>query len=398
MHNTSRRRLIAIPLAALIILPLASSAPAYGQGFAADKSQQATGSTAKKKKKKKAKARRRPNSQQEPSSGQSAFFPDWPVASFDYDFDPITGFQTQSSSAGGINTLSTYSEIGLGAGLSNIPIPGGNPGVTLSPQAATTFGNITSATEQNGTTNNQSANFQRSTGGLDIHIYYQWFRYRLGVTSGLIDYQNNDDAQFADARTIRLINEPAVLILPSWLALLTVDYSQLWSDDYGHPELKETDTFLHTRKSFELLKLWVDAGPGVSVMQRRDPLNPADPSRSFSYTSGQSTYAMATAGAHLFWKIGASMRMKYIIAASSDIDDRFASVLIPDKKVSNPTAVNALPEDTFEQSFSIGASNIFMGLGVVWQYQRTVYGFTAAGDGTREVSNQGYSVTFSLGL
>ena len=378
-------------LGGLILWFLASLAMAEQQGDVEPEGVMIANAQTKKKSKRRKSTRRRPGGNEQASS--SSWFPNWPVGNFDYYGKPIVGFQGGADTKDGVTTTTASSELGLAVGLINVPLFGDNPGMRFNPNGGYALGSTSRSSTVDSTVKSTSSDYTRMFGGGSFVYYHKAFRYTLGVTSAQVKHEEakKPEDQIPSPKSIRIVNEPAILLKQGWSLGFNVSFLRSYQETFSEPEFEESDYFLYTRKQWQFLQLRAELGPGHATIEREN-------GEGVPKVFGQSTYLLNRMSAHLFWKIRASLRMKYVIEASSKIDDRYAEYIIPDQDLSDPSSLATLPKDTFEQTFAVTVSNLFAGIGLVWQYHRVVYNTTETSGTRRSISGSSWGVNFSPGI
>ncbi len=317
----------------------------------------------------------------------SKWLPPWHAPRFSFGILPIMGAKETTDSVGSTTTTTSMTEFGLGLILKHIPAGGSNPGLSLSPDAGFSVGALRQSSDTGGQTSENTATFKRKMGGIELTALYRWFRYRFRLGGATLDF---DKESFHDIQSLKIINEPAIQLKTAWAALLTLTHYQVWYTEYSDPEFKEADAWLHTRKDIMFLSSWVDVGPGVTLEDQKNTDQ--------SHSQGTSSYVIMQGGLRFFWKLGAQIRFKYVVSASAELDDRYAGILMPDQKVNDASAPQALPKDSLEETAFVGAQNLFSGIGMGYQYHRIVYNSTGQAGATRSISDSGFVVTTGMAL
>ena len=329
---------------------------------------------------KKSGKKRKPRKRKKPPRS-SGWMPPWSPPGFAFGLQPIVGFSQTVAESGGVETATTRSEAGLAASIQGIPLPGGNPGFYIGGVLGYAPGYVRQTRTEGELEVTNSSSSTRKIGGPQLTLLADWFRYRLNVTSASLEYDKPEE--FEATRSLSYLNEPGIMLKPGWMAFLTAHHTRLWYDEYDDPLLTQGDYWLHTRKHLGVMSLFVDAGPGTT--------NITTP-----VSKGTASYVKLVSGLNPFWKIGIQYTVRYITAASADVDDSLASVLLPEQEVKETEALATMPEDSLEQTVSLGVPNILFGFGFAWRWHKVTYKATAVGEDSSSTEDTSYGVTFSL--
>ena len=193
------------------------------------------------------------------TAGTGGLFPDWQTDNFDFRWGPIIGGRTRETIVGGLKTDTISSEFGLGARVSGIPLIPSNPGITLEPYAAITWGNRTQKVKGAALDTTESSGSQRHWYGAVSRFYFKSFRYSLDLGRGKITY---DDDDFGDVTSSRIAHDFGLLALSFLSGHYTITALNVDAEDGSQARIRELDQWLHARAAFSLLDFTLDAGPG----------------------------------------------------------------------------------------------------------------------------------------
>ena len=330
----------------------------------------------------------------------SMFFPDWSPPAFDWFIMPIIGFQYQENDSEIGRVHSTTFEGGLGAGLLGIPIVPGNPGLFFAPSASASLGNITSVTTLKGQTDEKSSSqkYQRITGGVDLYGYVRFYRHVLGVSRGRKVF---DDEEKTAIQSLTVKNDFGFLVLPWFSSHYTHRYLKAFGHQFSEPFFIENDNWLHGRLFTDILSFYIDAGPGFTLIDEYVMvLDQAgvEPPRNEKTGKGRTDYVLGVSGLHLFWKLGMSARAKYVFKATEEELGSYANTRLPEDSLNTPNHI-AMPEDSLSASVFLGASPLFFGVGLGWQYNLQILNYSEKNGKKRDTtSSQGLGASFEMAL
>ena len=293
----------------------------------------------------------------------------------------LQGGQVQTSDFSGLsisdNAIFEFNGI---AGLRNLPIIPGNPGLYISPEIAYGKG-------------------FRVSEGFDTERYDRWWyggsvtalngpiKLSLGVHQGIVDWASSS---IDDSKVIQGSGNIGVRIIP----LLNIHNDMVmrvyYSDEFKDPTSREFNNWLYAHTRMRLFNLSIKAGPGVKFVTFYNES---------SKNKGSLSYGKVQGSADIFWKLGMDMHGNYVFNDSlSSFQDRSVSDQLP-LQTSNSGAEDViLPKDTLDYTFFIGARNLFDGLTVGWKYNIRILNALER-DGDKQVSKEhGVHFTYSLNV
>ncbi len=326
-----------------------------------------------------------------PIDERDILFPDWHTDAFDWNIGPVLGFRSRSTETGGVKYDTLSSEAGLGARINGIPIVPGNPGGTIEPYVSYSWGNRSLKAKNAAIDETQSTGFQRHWYGVLGRIYYQAFRYSLDVGMGKIE---GDDKGFVDLTARRFQNDFGLLILPFLSTHYTVTSLAVKEGQDSEPTIDELDHWIHARVFFSTLSSTFDIGPGQTTTDYAGHLTPESPLQHIETV--QATYLKALTSMTLFWKLGLSGSVKYILSAD-EVEGLTDSIdQLPNESLAENKSLSNLPQGSLEASVFFGLRHILGNLGVGWQ----VYYLERNNDKTaKQISrDQGLVVTYDAGI
>lgn len=284
----------------------------------------------------------------------SYLWPDWKPVAPGFAFQPVLGFQYSSDSR--TKTSVGQAELGAYLGAQGITVVAGQPGVQLEPGIGYAFGQ---ASVSKTGSDSQSGQYRRVWGGLQMPIYYRFFRQvfagRYGVVSG---------GPLDVSKRLMLQSDSGVAVLPRLSAHYTLTYESSYGENSTKPKLDSYDHWIHARLSAETLNFFVDVGPGVSASTQ----SVTESSKTLEYkTSG--SYFLALSGFDLFTdRLGMEAQAKYIFSTQMDENFFTPSGRSPLDDLGATARREGLPEDSFHASAFLGAKRILGGLGIGWRY------------------------------
>ena len=336
--------------------------------------------------KKRKKIPREAYGQQEKTS--SNWFPSFAPYGFSFELDPIFGLNTISSKQGDIKKTGFTSESGLSLSLNHIPLIKNH--FYFSPSAGMTKGHTSYIQESPSERSEFSSNFSRVFGGPGFDFLAGSWRYKLRVAMASLDYDSKD---FFDTKSLRVVNEVAIKLLKPWSLVLTASNLRLWQQEYQNPFLKEADLWFHSQFYVSWQNIFIDLGPGFTYLTH--PLLEAS---SGKHQSAESSYFLGLVGMDFFWKIKGTIKGRYIFSSKKELDDTYADLVMPDQNVSSQASLASMPEDSYEQTITIGAQNILGGFGLIWNYHKVVYNASDKKGASFTKEDSGYQLTYQLGL
>ncbi len=322
----------------------------------------------------------------------SAFFPPWGVPGFDWHLAPVAGLRYASDTAAdGTTEQTATSELGARAGLADIPIMPGNPGLGLGIGALEAWGVVT-----NGDTANsalpKTVTYKRMVGSVGLTGYYGCLREALTFDRGRIAYS---DQGHTLVQTAHGNADTGVLIL-AWLSgHYTFDYLRVFGEQFNQPLLIQTDHWLHGRVTANLLHFAFDLGPGVTIATETEPSPASGPAVS---SSGQADYVKAQTSMHLFWKLGASGSAKYYIDSTATDLGTYADTRLPEQDLAQQSDVIE-PADSVQAQVFLGLTNVIAGLGFGYHYDLQILNLGRHGGRERLTTrDSGIGMTFAAAL
>ena len=156
-----------------------------------------------------------------------------------------------------------------------------------------------------------------------------------------------------------------MLMLPFLSAHYTLTSFSLTEGAESSPSIEELDHWVHERMMFSLLNFNLDLGPGYTHTKYSGRSEPTQPFHQFSDVD--TTYLKALSSLQLFWKLGASGSIKYIVRADkvATTDDNIEQ--LPNESLSESRSLANLPKGSTEASVFIGIHHLFGGFGLGWQ-------------------------------
>ena len=322
----------------------------------------------------------------------SSWFPDWSPDSFDVLIAPILGGRARSTEIQGVEVDTLSAEAGLGGKIRGIPLVPGNPGLTVEPYMTYTWGSRSEKQSSESLDETESSGFTRAWYGGLARFYYRPFRYSLDIGRGKVDY----DKYFTDVNAQRIVNDFGLMLLPFLSAHYTLTNYTAYEDQISDPSLEETDSWLHARVFFSLFSTQVDIGPGVSEVSTY-----ARDQNTLLWQklgSGRTSYLKGLASMHIFWRLGASASLKYILDAEQSASQGLLYDQLPDQNLTDTTGINTLPKGSLEASVFVGFRRLLGGFGFGWQYYYLQLKYDNDQESSRIYRDQGFLVTYDVGL
>lgn len=298
-----------------------------------------------------------------PPRSSNRLFPKWERRGFDWDIAPILAFKAGTNTSGGTTTTSTSAETGVRAGLKDIPLIPGNPGAGAGVKAGVAFGDTAAVTtiDETGEREKSNVKYQRVFGGVSATGYYKFVKQELGFEKAKLEY---DDKVKTVVQQIGVDHDLGLLVM-TWLsAHHTLNYSRAFNDQASEPFLVMQDHWLHTRIFTDFLQFAFDLGPGATFA---DEYGYDTAGKHEKQATGRTDYFQMLTRFHIFWKLGASGRAKYIYNSSEEKLGGYSGVRLPGDDLDQPSSVTQ-PEDSFQGSFFLGISDLFYRISVGWRY------------------------------
>ena len=311
-------------------------------------------------------------------------FPSWGQRKFRVSAAPVMGYRqsSQKNDVGTIDRIET--EGGLAAGVYNINIIPGNPGLSLSPYGGYTWGYRRESYEGIFDTDAQGSGYNRLWYGLEGSFTYKWLKETLGLEKGDIKY----DTDFERVQSNLVWLDSGILVLPFLSAHYKYTYRTVFRNSKDELYYKESDNWVYASMFFDLMNFQLNLGPGFSNATQYDGINFKE------IATGQTSYFLARAHADIFWKIGLNAQARYIFKAAEFQPSPGVSQL-PTQGLNDPSVITSLPTNSWDIYGFLGARNILFGLGFGYQYTLKILDY---GDkvGEQRDQTQGYVITFDF--
>jgi hypothetical protein len=321
------------------------------------------------------------------SSGGDPLFPDWSVEPFDWFASPVIGFQlnTLDNDSGTVRT--TTLEGGLMAGLEGISVMPGNPGLTWGVGAGAAWGYATSVLSDSGDDRKSSLHYQRKWGGISATYYYKFFRYKLGLSKGRLNFSEFPDDLVQSFK----VNNDFGFLIKNWIsAHYTLNYLKAYKDKFDSPFLLETDNWVHTRFFTDVMDFVFDVGPGFTQTTAYDIEGESE------IAKGTTNYFLIKTQMTLFWKVVGVGLGKYAYESSEKFLGTYATTRLPEDQLNEPSTLS-IPEDSFQGSFFLGIKDIMFGVGAGWRYNIRVLNASGKNDTERETTkDQGFGLYYEV--
>ena len=320
----------------------------------------------------------------EAAAEPSPYFPPWGRREFDWNIGPLVGLRYEKYPSPLGSVQRTSSELGLRAGLSDISLWPGNPGLALSIEAGQAWGASATVLDAEDGRTTETDDYTRTLAGVKLTAYYQYVRQQLGYQRGRLAYS---DKAHTLVQSSEIQHDLGLLVL-SWLSVHhTYTYLRAFGATYGDPLLVQHDQWVHTRLFTQFLSLYLDMGPGFTRATEYG-LDGAEAAK------GQSEDLRFLTGMHLFWKFVAAGQAKYVYHASTEELGTLAGTRLPGEDLNQLSQV-VLPEDSMNGMLFLGLRDILYGLSVGWQYNVEILHLSSKGDTKRETrESQGPVVGF----
>ena len=281
--------------------------------------------------------------EEEEKRHRSPWFPSWGRPGWDWHFNPIVAYQMASETTPAGTEETNTEEIGLHAGLTEIPLVPGNPGVGLGVGGVAAWGLTSNLTTANGT-ESATIPYRREVGTVGLTGYYGWVREELDLLRGRLEYLDQEHTMVQSAH-VKLDN--GLLVLSWFSAHYTYEYLRAFTDQYDDPFLVQQDHWIHGRFTTDILNFFVDLGPGVTYATVYQPVPTGGTQEG---ANGTTDYVKALTGLHLFWKLGATAQAKYVFDSTANATGAYAGTRLPEEELSQPSEL-AEPADSVQNHF-----------------------------------------------
>jgi hypothetical protein len=311
-------------------------------------------------------------------------FPSWGQRKFRVSVAPLMGYRQtkQTNDEGSIDRIET--EGGIAAGVYNINIIPGNPGLSLSPYGGYTWGYRRESNEGIFDAGAEGSGYNRLWYGLEGSFTYKWLKETLGLEKGDIKY----DTDFERVQSNLVWLDSGVLILPFLSGHYKYTYRTVFRDSKDELYYKESDNWVYASMFFDVMNFQLNLGPGFSSATQYSSLDFKE------IATGETTYFLARAHADIFWKIGLNAQARYIFSAADFLPSPEVSQL-PTQGLNDPSVITSLPTNSWDVYAFVGARNIFFGLGFGYQYTLKILDYGNA-LGEQRDQTQGYVITFDF--
>ncbi len=318
--------------------------------------------------------------QKKQDNRRQILFPDWKQPGFGVLLNLQGGRVGTSNFSGESISKNSILEVNGIAGLRNLPIFPGNPGLYVSPEVAYGKG-------------------FRFTDGFDTEQYSRWW-YGSGVTAlngpikatiglhqGIVNW---DTSSIPDSKVIQGNINLGLKVIPLLNVHNDMTMRVYYSDSFDDPTFREFDNWTYAHAKMKPFNLSIKAGPGYKYLTYYNPAGK---------TKGSLTYGKIQGAADIFWKLGMDMYGNYVFNDSlSGLPAQSVSDQLPLQTSSTGAEEVILPRDTLDYTFFIGARNLVDGLTVGWKYNIRILNALER-DGDKQISKEsGIHFSYSLNV